>query len=530
MLALLCLTVSSAWADWDGGTYTATSSETITGPINVSTATLTVVSGQTVTVNGTIVISGTLTVTGGGTLNVNGSNGGKGNNGSNGITGKNGGHGSWGYDGGAGGNAIEGNVICKGATINARGGNGGNGGNGGFGANGADNAYGDADAGGNGGWGGWGGNGGEAITGMVTIYSGNINAYGGNGGNGGKAGNGGNGGYSSYEGYDDGELGWISETGDGGNGGDGGSGGKGGNGGAAFAGTVILYGGTTYGLGGIAGEGGQGRDSENSEGGLAGGASMGYGGNDGSIGWPGESGSTGKAYANDVTFEASEYLCRGGNDNDEYNTITSVTETRFAIINAPDVIPMTANLKDGAYWTTFYTNTGKFIAPDGTQVFAVNLTGTSLTLTEIEDRIVASGEGVVLKQTTNGTEPTSTTILMTRTPETPSGDFSNNSLTGTIISTNNPGNAYVLGGKNGIGFYKLSSVGTIGANKAYLVYSGSAGAREFFGISNEETGINALNGSEHIINDSSVYNLAGQRVDKPSKGLYIVNGKKVIIK
>ena len=33
-----------------------------------------------------------------------------------------------------------------------------------------------------------------------------------------------------------------------------------------------------------------------------------------------------------------------------------------------------------------------------------------------------------------------------------------------------------------------------------------------------------------MTNDKVVYNLAGQRVAQPTKGLYIVNGKKVIIK
>jgi hypothetical protein len=42
ILALLCLTVTSAWADWNGETYTATANETINGPLNVSTARLTV--------------------------------------------------------------------------------------------------------------------------------------------------------------------------------------------------------------------------------------------------------------------------------------------------------------------------------------------------------------------------------------------------------------------------------------------------------------------------------------------------------
>ena len=45
------------------------------------------------------------------------------------------------------------------------------------------------------------------------------------------------------------------------------------------------------------------------------------------------------------------------------------------------------------------------------------------------------------------------------------------------------------------------------------------------------TGISATqNDREKTINDEFIYNLNGQRVNMPSKGLYIVNGKKVIIK
>lgn len=45
----------------------------------------------------------------------------------------------------------------------------------------------------------------------------------------------------------------------------------------------------------------------------------------------------------------------------------------------------------------------------------------------------------------------------------------------------------------------------------------------------ETTGINTVNGSEFKVNDE-YYNLAGQRVAQPAKGLYIVNGRKVVIK
>ena len=48
-------------------------------------------------------------------------------------------------------------------------------------------------------------------------------------------------------------------------------------------------------------------------------------------------------------------------------------------------------------------------------------------------------------------------------------------------------------------------------------------------VKNESTGVSAtLMDSEKV--NSEVYNLAGQRVVNPSKGLYIVNGKKVLVK
>lgn len=48
-------------------------------------------------------------------------------------------------------------------------------------------------------------------------------------------------------------------------------------------------------------------------------------------------------------------------------------------------------------------------------------------------------------------------------------------------------------------------------------------------VKKETTGINTLNVEREMLN-GEVYNLAGQRVPNPRKGLYIVNGKKVIMK
>ncbi len=80
-------------------------------------------------------------------------------------------------------------------------------------------------------------------------------------------------------------------------------------------------------------------------------------------------------------------------------------------------------------------------------------------------------------------------------------------------------------------FYKANDGGnTVPAGKAYLqIPNGIAGAHEFFWFEDDMTGIEKVSVDTKALN-GAVYNLAGQRVAQPTKGLYIVNGKKVVLK
>lgn len=79
-------------------------------------------------------------------------------------------------------------------------------------------------------------------------------------------------------------------------------------------------------------------------------------------------------------------------------------------------------------------------------------------------------------------------------------------------------------------FKKIASPTTIPAGKAYLEFNETISAPSLsFDFGNGTTGINAVNGSELKVN-GEYYNLAGQRVAQPTKGLYIVNGKKYMVK
>lgn len=98
------------------------------------------------------------------------------------------------------------------------------------------------------------------------------------------------------------------------------------------------------------------------------------------------------------------------------------------------------------------------------------------------------------------------------------------------------GNNYVLSTKNGnTGFYQLTGDVEIPAGKAYLATGETALAANVTARSawlfegDDATGINAaLTNIES--GDNTVYNLNGQRVAQPGKGLYIINGKKIVKK
>ena len=91
------------------------------------------------------------------------------------------------------------------------------------------------------------------------------------------------------------------------------------------------------------------------------------------------------------------------------------------------------------------------------------------------------------------------------------------------------GHHYALGKKDSIvGFAKVKSGVTIPTGKAYLYIETPPTSRDFIGFDDETTGIESV--KQQAKADNQYFNLAGQRVAQPTKGLYIVNGKKVILK
>ena len=65
-------------------------------------------------------------------------------------------------------------------------------------------------------------------------------------------------------------------------------------------------------------------------------------------------------------------------------------------------------------------------------------------------------------------------------------------------------------------------------NTAYLP-ADVAPARSFIGLFGETTGISSIQNSQFTM-PNEVYDLQGRRVAQPTKGLYIMNGKKMLVK
>lgn len=174
-----------------------------------------------------------------------------------------------------------------------------------------------------------------------------------------------------------------------------------------------------------------------------------------------------------------------------------------------------------------------FAAALPTGVKAYNLTGVAgESITYSTAATIAANSPVMIEANENvsGYEFTASNVEIAATAN---GVVTNGLLNGgyATMTAAADANNYVLQ-KNGddVNFYLVTgTAATVKPFRAYL--TAPATARELTLNFGETTGISAslMNSDERIVK-SEVYNLNGQRVAAPQKGLYIVNGKKVIVK
>ena len=159
----------------------------------------------------------------------------------------------------------------------------------------------------------------------------------------------------------------------------------------------------------------------------------------------------------------------------------------------------------------------------GAKAYAASLdfANSKITCKEIASGKVPAGAGVLLFGDANAE--------VTLTPTTDAAALTNNDLKGTtqatgLTATKGTNDYYVLSGSA----FKKFTGSAFTANKAYFEVEATGGEARAFSIvfGSDATGISQVeSGAQRT--DSGVYDLQGRRVEKPLKGLYIGNGKKV---
>lgn len=162
------------------------------------------------------------------------------------------------------------------------------------------------------------------------------------------------------------------------------------------------------------------------------------------------------------------------------------------------------------------------IIPTGVKAYYVSAKGAEATMTAIDAQAIPANQGVIL--TSESGEAATMVPAAGETAAAITGNQLGHSAG--AAKTLTAGEGYILGnGTEGTAFYP-SKDGSLPSNKAYLLGNGESAIVMNFG--NAVTGINTI--AAPASSKAPIFDLSGRRVVKATKGLYIQNGKKVIVK
>lgn len=167
-------------------------------------------------------------------------------------------------------------------------------------------------------------------------------------------------------------------------------------------------------------------------------------------------------------------------------------------------------------WNTYCsTNDLDFSSIEGVEAYVVSdVTATSAKLEAVT--VVPAGVGFLIK----GTAEQKISV-----PFAESAGSVTSKLVGVTTDTTLDGGNYVLSGDQ---FVLCNEAGTLPAHKAYLPGDlVTSGAKAFGFDFGDATGINEAKAAKA---DGAIYSISGVRVAQPQKGVYIMNGRKVIVK
>ena len=218
--------------------------------------------------------------------------------------------------------------------------------------------------------------------------------------------------------------------------------------------------------------------------------------------------------------------------NDTYSSAFRMKEATYAntpTLNSISGSALITNFEQEALAT--FSAPFPTVLPEGVTAFYAksdDCNSEVISLTAYEGEALPANQGFILAGDAG-------TITMVPAAGEATADISAQNVMGHSAGAAKELNAYdgyiLADGSQGPGFY-ATAAGTLAMNKAYLALSGTdlTGMRSvvirFPGL----TDIDRVTVDGMGMDDAVIYDLSGRRVENPSRGIYIVNGKKLYVK
>lgn len=179
-----------------------------------------------------------------------------------------------------------------------------------------------------------------------------------------------------------------------------------------------------------------------------------------------------------------------------------------------------------AQYATFSDAYSRDFSKTGITVYTASYRGgETVTLTEVEDGVVPANTAVLLYKDVNS----ETKVSIPESSNKKETLADNQLRISDGVSAMGP-EVYVLANRsNGVGFYHWASDKSLSAGRVYLRVTEMSSVRDYIDMKGDSTSsIGEIQDCQE--KTTLVYDIQGQRVENPHKGLYIVNGKKVVFK
>lgn len=205
-------------------------------------------------------------------------------------------------------------------------------------------------------------------------------------------------------------------------------------------------------------------------------------------------------------------------------------------IRATEIVVNAVVDKTVGYVTTLPTNANITISAAGWATYSSNYPLDFTGVTALTAYTATKVGNVVKFNKVTGKVPANEGLLVrgesASVPVCASAEPVENLLVGVTTETVKDANSIfvLMKGASGIGFYKNTNAFTLRANSAFLPAEAvsTTDARAFIALDDETTGIADVKAVKE--DTESMFDLQGRKIAKPTKGLYIVNGKKIAVK